>query len=93
MKDYEIKYEEFWKNIIEEDGVFDMEQVKKELYDYSLILSSVSKVYCAVTGGQISKANADPDAVISLFNKKIEDEINEAIKDERDMIRELEEWQ
>lgn len=50
-------YDEFWKGIIEKDGVVDMEQVKKELYDFHFMLQEVPKVYCELTGYRISKTN------------------------------------
>jgi len=58
-------YNEFWKEIIEKpDGSIDIEQVKKELCDFKMIMDDAAKVYCHVTGDQISKVNTNPDEVI-----------------------------
>lgn len=59
-------YESYWKSIVEKDGVLDVEQVKKELFDFWQVMQLVPPVYCHVTGGQISKLLTDPDAVMSV---------------------------
>lgn len=53
----DTKYDTFWKDIVEKNGLIDIEQVKKELYDYSMMMDEVSKAYDMVTGGRISKPN------------------------------------
>ena len=77
-KDYkeEIKhqYETFWKDLVEVNGKMEPGLVKNELYDYGVLLDSVNKVYHELTGGNISKANTCPDAVISEANR-VYDEI------------------
>jgi hypothetical protein len=50
------------------DGGFsraELEQVKSELYDFHTLMQNVTRVYCEITGGQISKPLTDPEAVIS----------------------------
>ena len=54
MSDVNKVYEEFWKFIIELDGEIDFEQVKRELYDYRIVMQEVSKVYCEITDGTFS---------------------------------------
>lgn len=61
-------YNEFWKGIVEVDGVVDMQAVKNELSDFSHMLDQVPKVYMEVTRGRISKPNTYASAVISEFN-------------------------
>lgn len=55
--DVEETFENFWKDIIEPDGVLDLDQVKRELHDYKMLLDEVPKVYGEITGGRISKPN------------------------------------
>lgn len=50
-------YQNFWKDIVEKDGVVDMEAVKNELYDCHTMIQEVPKVYCDLTGGRVSKPN------------------------------------
>lgn len=78
----EVEYDnlslDFWKEIVVKDGELDIEQVKKELHDYGVLLDSVGRVYDNVTGGKVSKPNTDPDVVIALA----EDYLQECIEDE-----------
>lgn len=59
-------YQEFWKPIVERDGVLDVAQLKRELFDYWQVMQSVPKVYSYVTGGQVSKVLTDPVTVNAL---------------------------
>jgi len=69
MKDYEKEYDKFWKDIVEKDGVVDMDQVKKELSNYSMIIKEVSTVYMHVSGGRISNPNTKAYEVISVADE------------------------
>ena len=59
-------YQDFWKPLVERDGIVDMEQVKKELFDFWQVMDRVPKVYCHITGGQVSKILTDPEVVNAL---------------------------
>jgi hypothetical protein len=83
MEDYEKDYDEFWKSIIEPKGQFDFIQVKKELHDYHVVTSNVSKVYDSITNGRISKPNTLASAVIAVVEDIQNEEINEIQKDIR----------
>ena len=71
-KEYDVEKEwEFWKTIIcNEDGTIDVEQLKLELHDYSLMLGEVPKVYIEVTGGMLSKPHYYADGVIRAFRER-----------------------
>lgn len=71
-KQYDVEEEwEFWKDIVcNEDGTINIEQLKKELCDFSVMIGEVPKVYVAVTGGTLSKPLYYADTVISVFNEK-----------------------
>lgn len=62
----EQDYQDFWKGIIERDGVIDLRQLKLELSDFRTVMRGAAKVYDHVTGGQVSKPNTDPNVVCSL---------------------------
>ena len=64
-KTVEEVYQEFWVDIVGLD-LNDHEQVKKELCDFSQLMDNISKVYCHITGDQISKPLTDPDVVCSV---------------------------
>lgn len=87
MKDYEKEYELFWKSIVEnEDGTLNLDQIKRELYDYGELMHAASTVYCEITNSRISKPNTDPYDVISVANDVINDMIDEAIKEYQEEI-------
>lgn len=81
MEDYKVDYEEFWKDIVEENGVLNLDQIKRELFDFHNLMQNVSKVYMEITGGMISKQMTDPDVVIAVANDRIQDLVEEEIKD------------
>lgn len=59
-------FEEFWKKIVcNPNGSLNIEQVKKELFDYYSMMEEVTKVYFRITGGMISKVNTKSDCVIA----------------------------
>ena len=67
MKDYEKEYNEFWKDIIEDEkGDIDKEKLMKELSDFSRLIANAGKVYCHVTNGNISNVLTDADVVIAV---------------------------
>lgn len=64
-------YEDFWKEIIcDADGNINIEQLKKELYDFYIMIENVPKVYCEVTGGILSKPCWDAETVLTYFRDK-----------------------
>ena len=65
-------YNEFWKPIIEKNGVLDIFQLKKELYDWHFAMGEVAKVYCEVTGGQLSKPTYYAEGVIGCYQDHLE---------------------
>ena len=74
-------YNNFWKDILEENGELDWEQVKKELFDYANILREVSIVYDTLTMGRISKPNTKAQVVIDEVN-----EVNREIEEDDSKI-------
>jgi hypothetical protein len=67
-------FEEFWKPIIcNEDGSINMEQLKKELADFSFVMREVPKVYCHITGNRLSKVNYRAETVIAEADQHYED--------------------
>jgi len=62
----EQDWEEFWKEIIlNPDGSINLEQLKKELSDFSIVMEEVPKVYCHITGNTLSKCTYLAEEVIS----------------------------
>lgn len=60
------EYPRYWDDIIfNPDGSINIDQVKKELSDYSFLMEQASKVYCYVTHGKMSKLNYKADTIIA----------------------------
>lgn len=87
MRDEEVEknYEEFWKCIIEKDGVIGKEQLMKELYDFSMVIDNCTKAYDLMTQGNISKPNTKFFEVKYMFDDKyLDKEITQ--DDVKDML-------
>jgi len=74
-------FKEWWALIVMPNGEWDLEQVKKELYDYAILMGNVSEVYDHITGGAISKPNTKPEVVIAVADDLVTQMIEEAIKE------------
>lgn len=73
MNKYNVEqvYQDFWKDIIyDADGNIDVEQLKKELCDFYVMIKEVPKVYCGVTGGMLSKHLYDAEVILGMFEEK-----------------------
>ena len=69
-EEVEKEYEEFWKDIVEDDGVLNKEQIKKELCDFSMVMVNCSKAYSEMTCGNITKPNTYFSEVLGIFQEK-----------------------
>lgn len=78
-------YEDFWRDIIEPNGVVDLDQVKRELHDFKVVMEEVRKVYYTITGGRISKVNTAATAVLGVVEELRDDDIERL----RGVIQEL----
>lgn len=67
-------WQNFWKGLVcDDDGNVDMEQIKRELYDYNIALDEVPKVYCEITKNTLSKINYKAESVLRIFREEIGD--------------------
>ena len=87
-KDYKENYADFWKDIVETNGVLDLDKVQRELSDFHFLMEEALKVYMEVSGGMISKTNTYAFEVLNLFEEKFEDK--EITKDHIESILEEE---
>lgn len=60
---------EFWTPLLYANGVLDLEQVKRELYDFRMAMKEVSLVYDHITGGKFSKVTTPAQHVISATSE------------------------
>lgn len=73
MSDVEKCWQDFWAPICSPDGNLDLEQIKKELFDYWNLMDGASKVYDHVTGRKVSKILTKPEIVIELADQHYQD--------------------
>lgn len=67
MKDYQKHYNEFWKPIIEDsNGSVRMDQLKRELADFSDLMRNATYVYSSLT--PVSKFSTDPTYIVNHVN-------------------------
>lgn len=81
MEDYERTYVEFWRNIVETDGLLDPDKVKRELHDYRTLIRHASEIYDEVTGGRISKPLTLPMHVIDEAREHYERIFRDDLRD------------
>lgn len=77
----EAVFDQHWRDIIMPDGEWDLEQVKKELYDYTQFMEETSKVYDHITMGRFSKVNTSAEVIIEDVDNAINEFIREAIEE------------
>lgn len=70
-------YDDFWRPILEKDGELDIEQLKKELFDFCQLIDAAEKVYCHVTGGAASNPRTDPDVICTLADDHYSEDLHE----------------
>lgn len=92
MEEVEKVYQDFWKDIVEnEDGTLNVEQVKKELADYSMVMDNCSSAYEEMSGSLITKPNTYFSEVLKIFREKfwnvdfVKDDIRDMLKDVDDI--------
>jgi hypothetical protein len=71
MEDHEETFVKFWQPIIcKRNGDIDLDKLKQELHDYFIVIQEVTLVYAELTGGRISKPNADSNYVIQAVEDR-----------------------
>lgn len=74
---------EFWRSLVTKpDGSIDLEQIKKELSDYKILLDNVPIVYSHITGGILSYPTYDAKTVIQCTEEYYNESIVGIIKDD-----------
>lgn len=83
----EYLWKTFWKDIVcSPDGTINLEQLKLELADFTMVMNNASLVYDDVTMGRISKLNTDARAVIDEINNVQEKFYYGIVKDDIEFI-------
>jgi hypothetical protein len=81
--DYEQVFHDFWKDIVLfQDGLPNVDQIKRELYDARVFMEEAVKVYFHVTGGRISKVTTKAEHVIEAVEDNYEDYFRDQFREE-----------
>lgn len=62
----QVVFEDFWASIVCPGGEWDVDQVKRELHDFHMMLTEVPKVYYEITQGRISKPHTLASEVLAV---------------------------
>jgi len=80
--DYIKTYEEFWKDILEDDvGNLNKDALMRELYDFHVLLEQVPIVYEHISGGATSKPHVDAVTMITLNDNRIAEIIKDKVEE------------
>lgn len=78
LEDYKETWFDFWESICTDaEGNVNMDQIKRELHDYHLLMNHVAIVYDHITGGKISKPLTDPQTVIAVADDSYRESFEE----------------
>ncbi len=77
-KQVEEVWNESWVPILICGGELDLQQLKRELYDFSCMMREVAIVYDTLTGGLVSKPNTCASTVIELAEEHAAEMAEEA---------------
>lgn len=70
MKPYEKEWDDYWSKIVlDESGIMDVEQLKKELWDYSILYHNTMEVVRELTDGMITKPQSKPETIIDVVTE------------------------
>lgn len=70
--DAESCWNEFWKPLVTTHGAIDIEQIKKELFDFSNVLDGLSEIYSEITAGGVSKVLTKKSVILELYRRNLE---------------------
>lgn len=87
MIDYKKTWKEYWKNICIKKFLgfipyLSLDQIKRELFDYYVVMQEVPTVYCHVTGNTLSKINYPAQTVINKADESYSEMWHDIYKDD-----------
>lgn len=95
MKDYQLEWKNFWKDIVTTRfGFLNKKQIMKELYNYSQLIKTASEVFSYITGGKLNKTNYSAEMIIkeadNYYNKCVDELWKDFLDIFEDKIKECE---
>ncbi len=64
---------DFWWPLLEKDGLLDLAQIMRELYDFRMVMQEVRHVYDHLTNGKFSKPNTAAAHIIAAVEENYAD--------------------
>ena len=82
MTEVEQKYNEFWKEIVENpDGTLNKDKIMKELADFSVLIGNLSKINCYLSGNMVSNPMTDASVVIQICEEQLQESYQRGYED------------
>lgn len=80
---------EQWNEIIlNKDSSVNLEQIHKELQDFSMLIDHITKLYVYISGSMVSYPNTKPEVVIKLFENRLQESYDQGFDDGIESIKE-----
>ena len=70
MKQFDKKFDEFWKPLLQTNGEWDEKKIKNELHDLDFVAEQVGYIYSYLTGGLLSKPMHHAGTILAEFEDK-----------------------
>ena len=84
MSDVEKCWKETWEEILIKNGVLDMEQLKKELSDFSDLIHRHTQLVSHITHGRMSYATYTVGTILQVMKEVAEEERENQIDDDKE---------
>lgn len=77
-KEIEKVWNDLWKDLVTtKHGLIHYDKLKRELYDYAMILDEINKAYYEISNGKLSKANTAAYRILSEHEDRIQEALEE----------------
>ncbi len=71
INEIEGNWDNLWADIVYPDNKLDLEQLKKELFDYSNLMDRMSEITDYISNGQLSKPTYDVGVLKNFHDEEI----------------------
>lgn len=85
--EFDKEFLEFWKPLLQTNGKWDEKKIKNELSDLVFIYEQVDEVYCALTGGKLSKPMYYANTIITEYEQQLSDSYDEGYNDAKKELK------
>lgn len=87
-------FDDLWaKIVLNPDGSLNVEQVKRELFDFKIVMGEVGKVYMEISGGRLSKLDYTAEAVLGVVEEVNLAWLEECVEEDRESHLRMDDYQ